>query len=117
MDNLKNINKTLKALSDEGRLRILSLLNSKKDLCVCEIKDVIGLSQPTISSHLKILENVGLVKYAKDGRWINYNIDKKMDREIKKILDSVLLNIKNDHRIIDDSIKLKKVDRKLICSK
>ncbi|MFC2160015.1 ArsR/SmtB family transcription factor, partial [Actinomycetota bacterium] len=42
MDNLKNITRTLKALSDEGRLRILSLLNSKKDLCVCEIKEVIG---------------------------------------------------------------------------
>ena len=117
MDNLKKINKTLKALSDEGRLRILSLLNSKKDLCVCEIKEIIGLSQPAISSQLKILEGAGLVQYAKDGRWINYNINKEMDREIKKILDSVLLNIKNDHRIIDDSIKLKKTDRKLICFK
>ena len=117
MDNLKNITKTLKALSDEGRLRILSLLNSKKDLCVCEIKEVIGLSQPTISSHLKVLEGAGLVKYAKDGRWINYNINKEMDREIKKILDSILLNIKNNDRITDDSIKLKKTDRKLICFK
>ena len=117
MDNLRNINKTLKALSDEGRLRILSLLNSKKDLCVCEIKEIMGLSQPAISSQLKILEGAGLVQYEKDGRWINYNINKEMDREIKKILDSVLLNIKNDHRIIDDSIKLKKTDRKLICFK
>ena len=117
MDNLKNITKTIKAVSDEGRLRILSLLNLKKDLCVCEIKEVIGLSQPTISSHLKILEGAELVKYAKDGRWINYNINKEMDRKIKKILDSVLLNIKNDDRIIDDSIKLKKTDRKLICFK
>lgn len=69
MNILKNMTKVLKALADENRIKILYLLNEKKDLCVCEIREIIGLSQPTISSHLKLLENSGLVTYRKDGKW------------------------------------------------
>ena len=56
MLSLKKLIKILKALADENRLRIVSLVKSKQDLCVCEITAIIGLSQPTISSHLKKLE-------------------------------------------------------------
>ena len=49
---LKQTTKIAKALADENRIRILCLLKNKKDLCVCEITDIIGLAQPTISSHL-----------------------------------------------------------------
>ncbi len=46
---------------------------------MCEIKEIIGLAQPTISSHLKLLENAGLIESNKEGLWVNYNISANLD--------------------------------------
>lgn len=62
-----------KALADETRLRILKLLGTR-EMCVCEVMVALGLTQPTASHHLGILENVGLVKYRKEGKWVFYSI-------------------------------------------
>ncbi len=61
----------MKALSDPGRLKILKMLQHNS-MCVCEIRSVLGLAQPTVSKHLKVLEEAGLVEYKKDGLWVNY---------------------------------------------
>ena len=63
--------KVMKALSDPNRVRIIKLLQ-QKTLCVCELRSLLGLAQPTVSKHLKVLEQAGLVGYAKDGLWVNY---------------------------------------------
>lgn len=115
MDTLRNINKNLKAIADENRIRILNLLYKKKDLCVCEIREIIGLSQPTISSHLKILENCGLVDYNKDGKWVNYRINKDLNKKIMQILESIFEVIKIDEKIKKDWVKIGKIDRKELC--
>ena len=65
--------KVLKALADAIRLRILSLLSSR-EMCVCEVMVALDLTQPTASHHLRILENVGLVKDRKEGKWVFYSI-------------------------------------------
>jgi ArsR family transcriptional regulator len=62
-----------KALADVTRLRILKLLEIR-EMCVCEIMIALDLTQPTASHHLKILENAGLVRSKKEGRWVYYNI-------------------------------------------
>jgi DNA-binding transcriptional ArsR family regulator len=62
-----------KALADETRLRILKLLEIR-EMCVCEVMVAIGLTQPTASHHLGILENSGLVKGRKEGQWVFYSI-------------------------------------------
>jgi ArsR family transcriptional regulator len=59
--NLKKITKILKALADESRIRIIALLKERNVLCVCEITEIIGLSQPTISSHLKKLQDAEVI--------------------------------------------------------
>jgi ArsR family transcriptional regulator len=64
--------KVFKALADETRLRILSLLTAR-EMCVCEVMVALNLTQPTASHHLRILENVGLVKDKKRGKWVFYN--------------------------------------------
>lgn len=63
--------KFFKALADTTRLRILELL-TLREMCVCEIMVALDLTQPTASHHLRILENVGLVKDRKDGKWVIY---------------------------------------------
>jgi len=62
-----------KALADETRLRILKLLEVR-EMCVCEVMVALGLTQPTASHHLGILENAGLVKDRKEGKWVFYSI-------------------------------------------
>ena len=64
----------LRALSDETRLRIFALL-TKTELCVCEIEDILDLSQSLVSNHLAVLRRAGLVESrrdAEDARWVFY---------------------------------------------
>jgi ArsR family transcriptional regulator len=63
--------KVMKALSDPNRVKTLKLLQHKS-MCVCEIQKALGLAQPTVSKHLKILEDAGLVTNSKSGLWVNY---------------------------------------------
>lgn len=68
---MKEFIRVMKALSDPSRVKILKMLNHR-ELCVCEIQAGLGLAQPTVSKHLKILEDAGLVEKRKDGLWVNY---------------------------------------------
>jgi len=63
----------MKALSDPNRVKLLKSLQVKP-LCVCEIQELLEIAQPTVSKHLKILVNAGLVKSSKDGLWVNYSL-------------------------------------------
>lgn len=65
--------KFFKALADETRLRILRLLEVR-EMCVCEVMVALDLTQPTASHHLGLLENAGLVKDRKEGKWVFYSI-------------------------------------------
>ena len=68
---MKSFIKVMKALSDPNRVRIIKALQ-QKFMCVCELQALLDLAQPTVSKHLKILEEAGLVDYKKDGLWVNY---------------------------------------------
>ena len=73
LENSEAKSKVFKALADAIRLRILGLLSSR-EMCVCEVMVALDLTQPTASHHLRILENVGLVKDRKEGKWVFYSI-------------------------------------------
>jgi ArsR family transcriptional regulator, arsenate/arsenite/antimonite-responsive transcriptional repressor len=70
---MKEFIKVMKALSDPNRVKILKMLQHKS-LCVCEMRTALGIAQPTVSNHLKVLEDAGLVTYLKDGLWVNYSL-------------------------------------------
>ncbi|MCR8630936.1 ArsR/SmtB family transcription factor [Paenibacillus radicis (ex Xue et al. 2023)] len=63
----------LKLLGDKTRLTIISLL-IEKELCVCEIVDVLQTSQPNISQHMRKLKDGGLVRESKRGQWVYYSL-------------------------------------------
>ncbi len=113
--NLKNMEKIIKALADERRIRIIYLLKTKKDLCVCEITNIIGLSQSTISSHLKVLENAGLIESHKDGLWVNYNINSQLCFFSSEFIEIIYKDLKKDKQIVSDLKKLKNINRNMIC--
>lgn len=63
-----------RALGDETRLAIVQMLAGKK-LCVCNVLDAFEMSQPTISHHLKILRQAGIVQDERQGKWIYYSLN------------------------------------------
>jgi ArsR family transcriptional regulator len=75
-DVAARISPLLKALADPVRLRLLSLIASHQDgeACVCDLHEAFDLSQPTISHHLKVLHEVGLLDRSKRGVWVYYQI-------------------------------------------
>jgi len=109
--------KLIKALADENRVRIICLLKHKRDICVCEITSIIGLAQSTISSHLKLLENAGLIESYKDGLWVNYNISSNLDPLSSEFIESLYNNLANDKKVKSDFEKIRKICRDTICKK
>ncbi len=63
-----------KALSEETRLKIISILR-EGELCVCDIAETLGMTQPNISFHIGLLKETGLIKDRKSGRCIYYSLD------------------------------------------
>jgi ArsR family transcriptional regulator len=65
-----------RALGDPGRLRLLSFLGSQPggEACVCNLTEPLGLSQPTVSHHLKVLTEAGLLERERRGTWIYYRL-------------------------------------------
>ncbi len=89
VETVHELSKVFMALADETRLRILKLLEFR-EMCVCEVMIALGLTQPTASHHLGILNNAGLIKKRKEGRWVYYSVTKP---EIARcIFDSLSLH-------------------------
>jgi len=114
---MKQFIKVMKALSDPGRVKIIKMLEHKT-MCVCEIQALLELAQPTISKHLKILEDAGLVVFSKDGLWVNYQLSRKVENPYAECL---LKNIKawmNEEASVSKLVaKLPFINREEICKK
>ncbi|MCI5148265.1 MAG: ArsR family transcriptional regulator [Candidatus Electrothrix sp. MAN1_4] len=73
---MKQLIQVMKALSDPNRVAVLKILE-QGELCVCEIQHLLSLAQPTVSKHMKLLEEAGLVKRRREGTWILYSLADK----------------------------------------
>jgi len=75
-DEAQRLASALKILADPARLRLLSLIQAQPDseACVCHLTEPLGLSQPTISHHLKVLLEAGLVERERRGSWAYYRV-------------------------------------------
>ncbi|MEX2080454.1 MAG: metalloregulator ArsR/SmtB family transcription factor [Dehalococcoidia bacterium] len=80
--------RALAALGDPVRLRIVSLLAAAPggSACGCELESPLGLSQPTVSHHLRILREAGLVTGHREGRWVHYRVVSERLDEIRGVL-------------------------------
>ena len=114
---MKSFLKVMKALSDSNRVKIIKLLQQKM-MCVCELRGALKIAQPTVSKHLKILEEAGLVEYAKDGLWVNYFL---ADGNASPYASSVLGNLKHwleeDPEIAELVKKVPLLNREELCRK
>ena len=81
----KKNSKFFKALSDEKRLRIVKLL-MVKEMCICELMICLDMTQPNLSHHIQILENVGIVNRTKKGKWVYCSLaDRKLVDNLIKL--------------------------------
>ncbi|OIQ60061.1 HTH-type transcriptional repressor AseR [Moorella thermoacetica] len=74
--NLKEWEKAFKALGQHLRLRIIALL-AEQELCVCELEEILGITQPAISQHLRVLKEADLVWEEKVSQWVFYHLKKE----------------------------------------
>ncbi|HEX3705484.1 MAG TPA: metalloregulator ArsR/SmtB family transcription factor [Mycobacteriales bacterium] len=76
-DQADRISALLKALADPVRLRLMSLIAAAGETCVCDLTGPFEVSQPTISHHLKVLRESGLVSSERRGTWIYYRVERE----------------------------------------
>ena len=95
-----------KALGDPTRVRIVAALRSG-ELCVCELVDALGISQSSLSSHLQICRQTGVVTTRKESRWIYYSLSTRYGRLIERIF-SDLQTVGRDEQLRQDARRLKK---------
>jgi ArsR family transcriptional regulator len=112
---MKPFIKVMKALSDPNRVKIIKMLQQRV-LCVCEMRAALNIAQPTVSKHLKLLEDAGLVESDKEGLWVNYRLT---DGDSSPYAASVLGNLRHwlneDKQIADLVKKLPSIHREDVC--
>lgn len=79
----------LKVLGDPTRLKIIKILSDDKERCACELLVTFDITQPTLSHHMKILNNFKLVKTKKAGVWNYYTLNRKTMEELKNYMDDL----------------------------
>ncbi len=77
-----------KAMADENRLKILEML-TKGEKCGCDLLEKLQVTQPTLSHHMKVLGDCGLVESRKDGKWSHYSINCARFREFKDYINDI----------------------------
>jgi ArsR family transcriptional regulator, arsenate/arsenite/antimonite-responsive transcriptional repressor len=112
--------KITKALSDSNRVRVLLALR-KRELCVCQLTELAGLAPSTISKHLSVLHNAGLIESRKTERWVYYRLPgKNAPVVVREAIDWVQKSLTDSDEAVADQKKLKqllKIDLKTICQR
>ncbi len=104
--------KASKSLGDPTRLRVLHLL-MQRECCVCEVMDVLGISQVNASRCCNALKDAGFLKLRKEGRWKHYSIDREgCPPELRDMLEAVRKTASSDPVAIDDLRRLASAKRR-----
>lgn len=114
---MKELVKVFKAVADPNRIRILKMLQ-QKTMCVCELSVVLGITQPSVSRHLAMMKDAGLVTDERNGQWINYELcTEKVNPYAPVIMEHIKSWINDKPRIKEDAAKIKHLNRETLCKK
>ncbi|WP_257351344.1 ArsR/SmtB family transcription factor [Pseudalkalibacillus decolorationis] len=83
--------KIFKALSDDTRIKIAYALSIEEELCVCDVSMIVECTAATASHHLRLLRNMGLAKYRKEGKLVYYSLD---DDHVRQIIQTAFSHLK-----------------------
>ncbi|WP_243439814.1 ArsR/SmtB family transcription factor [Fundidesulfovibrio soli] len=112
---MKSFLRLMKALSDANRVKIVKMLK-RRPMCVCELQAALGVAQPTVSNHLKVLEDAGLVQSAKAGQWVNYSLAEGESAHARTLLTHLDTWLEDDPEIARLLFGLDDIRRENICS-
>ncbi|MCM3600754.1 metalloregulator ArsR/SmtB family transcription factor [Robertmurraya korlensis] len=84
MQNTIEVSKLFKALADDTRVKIAYSLSVEMELCVCDVANIVGCTVATASHHLRLLRNLGLATYRKEGKLVYYSLD---DEHVKQLVN------------------------------
>ena len=113
VDMIQQVSLIARALSDPQRLRALLALR-ERELCVCHLIDLLCLAPSTISKHLNILHQAGLINRRKEGRWVYYSLasGKNTPLNIRRIIKWACDALVDDNQIANDKISLTEITSK-----
>jgi len=111
---MRQIVKVLKVLSDQNRIRILKLLDRRK-FCVCELAAILGITQPSVSRHLKKLKAAGFIGDEQHGFWTDYFLNELDDRYGKTLMRLIRTWLNDDPLVRQDKDRAGKVNRSILC--
>lgn len=102
---MRELIKVLKAVADQNRLKIFKMLQHKK-MCVCELAAALGITMPSVSRHLSLMKDAGLIEDERDGMWTNYML---CEEKVNKYAPVIQLQLKE---WINDDPEIKKILKK-----
>ncbi len=97
-----------KALGEKNRLRVFLALMDTEELCVCDVGDFLGLAPATVSRHMSILHQAGLIESEKRGRWVYYRMGTAVD---PRLLGWIRSSVGNDGFPAQDREKIREIVR------
>ena len=107
----------MKALADESRLRMIAALDGR-ELCLCQLVELLGLATSTVSRHASILQQARLVDSRKEGRWTYFRLDQNAPSQATAAATLVVEALKGDRQARDDAKRLRqilKLDPEVLC--
>lgn len=96
-----------KALADRTRVRVLTALR-QEELCVCELCDALGVTQSTLSTHLQVVKDAGLVRTRREGKWVYYALTPDAARLTSTLFRLYEADLCNDRKLSVDAQRLTK---------
>ncbi|RXT03904.1 metalloregulator ArsR/SmtB family transcription factor [Ammoniphilus sp. CFH 90114] len=84
-----SVAKIFKALADDTRIKIAYALSQEGELCVCDAANIVGCTMATASHHLRLLRNMGLAKYRKEGKLVFYSLD---DDHVRRLIQLAFIH-------------------------
>jgi len=112
---MRNLVKTFKALSDPNRIRILKMLEIR-ELCVCEITEILQLAPSTVSKHLSLLRDAEFILDRKEGKWVYYRLnDAQGPMYVSTLLPFIKTALPDTPLVMEDQNKVKQLRRETIC--
>ena len=117
-DVLRDVAQVGLAASDRNRLRLIMALVGRS-LCVCQLTELLSLAPSTVSKHLSVLKQAGLVKQKKDGRWVYHELC-ECQCSCRPVVDWVRKELARDQQIAQDRVRLKEIlamDLEELCRK
>lgn len=101
-----------KCLSDDTRLRCVTLLQKEGKLCVCELTAALALSQPKISRHLASLRQCGLLQDSREGQWVYYQINPALPEWTSPLLKNALAAVESTDQFSIDLGRLQQMENR-----